>query len=666
MVSRNMPLVSVAIASVVAVTAGCSHSSKTDDEIPSDDQYQYVINRDNYADLVAEVFDVYVGEVYNRQLLQSRDALSAAAPATSSIDEDARVRQQTYDCVNGGSGSSLHTEYYQQGRTPYPNPQYRALSFTDCQQGTRTYQGNVEFTELGNILMKSAGFRIYGVDDGTEINFSGEATRQYPQHDHDNLGYETWRTDHAQLEFATGGQETQISDMTSYFARGYVLSSDGLRFNVGLYGNFTLRSSLTSGHSVDVSTSDSLSAGSDVSGYPATPVDWWFYHGQLMITGDDGSSLKLEPDVDEESGYSIKPTARDAIVTLQNGDDTLTFTVPWSQWSDNLQFDVMPSDSFGLEAADLTDSDTTALAFVNTPAASVINRDNYAGLIDKIFGIYTGSLYRASLAGLPGFVETGEPDFFSVNDDNYLGKTLLSESYRCANDYGAEHVFNPTRDYGDRGYGEWEFNRYNCVPSGFSFQGYAQVREWAAAGSTLASNELVITDPQGATLRFSGWIQHRWFGKYTYDQVWRTQDSEIAITPTDSLEPALDMSVTGMNTFYGWGNPSTSPYPPPAMLDGHFTVQGSWTGHQALQVQVLDSIRFTKAIKDDSDGAEPYAEAENYHPITGRLSVTAGDGSSLVLDVDTGDEATVNISITDHMGSTEFTDEWSTWANGFE
>ncbi len=58
--------------------------------------------------------------------------------------------------------------------------------------------------------------------------------------------------------------------------------------------------------------------------------------------------------------------------------------------------------------------------------------------------------------------------------------------------------------------------------------------------------------------------------------------------------------------------------------------------------------------------------AENYHPVTGRLLVTAGDGSSLELDVDTGDDGTVNIVISDHMGSSGFMEEWSTWANGFE
>ncbi|NND71960.1 MAG: hypothetical protein HKN43_10310 [Rhodothermales bacterium] len=664
MAPRNITLASVAIVSVMAVTMGCSDPSRTADGIPSDDQYQYVINSDNYVDLVAEVFDIYVGDVYNKPLLQSRNVLSAATPATSSFDEDARVRQRTYDCANGGSGSSLHTEYYQQGRTPYPNPQYRSLSFTDCQQGSRTYQGNVEFTEFGNILMESADLRIYGLDDGSEITFSGEAARQYPQHDYDNLESETWRTDHATIAFTTGGQETQISDMTSYFERGYVLSPGGLTYHIELYGDFTLRTSLTSGHAVDVSTTDSFSTGSDVSGYPATPVDWWFYHGQLMVTAEDGSSLKLEPAVDEE--YGNKPTTRDAIVTLQNGDNTLTFTVPWSQWSDNLQFDSIPSDPFGLEMTRLIESDMAALAIVNTSTVSVINRYNYADLIDKVFAIYTGSLYRASLAGWPNGVETGEPNLVSVNDNSYLGKILVSANYQCSNDFGAEHVFNPTSYYGDRGYAEWEFNRYNCGTSGFSFHGYAQQRQWSGAGSTLASRELLITDPQGATIRLSGWMQNRWFGKHTFNQVWRTQDSEIEITLTDQPGSAVDMSVTGMSTYYGWGSASYAPVPPVAMLDGHFTVQASWAGHETLQVQALDSIRLTKAINDNSDGEGPYAFAENYHPITGRLSVTAGDGSSLVLDVNTGDDSTVNIAITDHMGSTEFTDEWSTWANGFE
>ncbi len=33
--------------------------------------------------------------------------------------------------------------------------------------------------------------------------------------------------------------------------------------------------------------------------------------------------------------------------------------------------------------------------------------------------------------------------------------------------------------------------------------------------------------------------------------------------------------------------------------------------------------------------------------------------------VETGDDATVTVTITDHMGSIEFIDEWSKWADGY-
>ena len=107
MVLGYRPLFKVATVSVLVFMAACSRSNGSGDETPADDQNQYVINSDNYVGLIAEVLDIYVGDVYNKPLLHGHDVLGAIAPATSTFDEDELVRRQTYDCVNGGSASSM-------------------------------------------------------------------------------------------------------------------------------------------------------------------------------------------------------------------------------------------------------------------------------------------------------------------------------------------------------------------------------------------------------------------------------------------------------------------------------------------------------------------------------------------------------------------------------
>ena len=83
-----------------------------------------------------------------------------------------------------------------------------------------------------------------------------------------------------------------------------------------------------------------------------------------------------------------------------------------------------------------------------------------------------------------------------------------------------------------------------------------------------------------------------------------------------------------------------------------------------MRVQTLEAMRLTKTIYQDAGGEQYFADY--FHPVAGRLSLEASDGSSLLMSVETGDDATVNIKITDHIGNTEFIDEWSQWSEGFE
>ena len=180
----------------------------------------------------------------------------------------------------------------------------------------------------------------------------------------------------------------------------------------------------------------------------------------------------------------------------------------------------------------------------------------------------------------------------------------------------------------------------------------------------MASNGLKITDPQGATFQFAGWVQDRSFGTGAYYGIWRTKGSEIKVSSATQTEPVDTYSVTEMSTYFGRGYYTYERVPPVAYVDGIYTVQASWTGQQAVRVQTLDAIRLAKAIYYNAGGEQYYADY--FHPVTGRLSLEASDGSSLLMAVETGDDATVNITITDHIGNTEFIDEWSQWSEGFE
>lgn len=562
-----------------------------------------IINPANHAALLAQAFEVIVGDVYNKPLL----ALESVA-MNDSYGEAELVEQswlKIYDCQNDGTGTSKR-------RDGYPTQADFNMEFRNCQLDNTAYDGGMSGT--GNSI-ESSGFSITE-QGGLSVSFSGSAVHKEGSREPFTGGPRSWKATNVNLQTVLENESLMLSNATTVFAAGYH-HEDKHMFSATMRGEFGLQSSVTDNHLIQVTTPTLFEYKQE--GAPYAPlvstVDWNFEAGVMELSAPDGSSLRLNAATDDDNSVSITITAE--------GTST-EFTKPWSLWNSYFLYD---------DLAEPGPFDT------NVPSdAPVIRSDNYHVLLDIVFDVLTGTEHWETMLAVP-YSWQGNVTYEVNREQSWAYSTST-----CINggDAKTQHTI-----YG--WYREYAYSQFNdCLfdeNTGITYSGET-LRFTNLGGHGYDSTGISLSQLPNLELYFDGWIR-------TSSSL--TKNDNFAIRHTESLNLTIDtldtnpMVISDATIYFGKGW-----YPGAfrAQLGGGAVFESPDTnGHR---------IKFSTPIEFSHEVESPESN-NNWHFLDGLLTLVADDGSQLSLYAASDEEEGVYIKITNAQTSAEITQPWSTW-----
>ena len=268
---------------------------------------------------------------------------------------------------------------------------------------------------------------------------------------------------------------------------------------------------------------------------------------------------------------------------------------------------------------------------------STINRDNHSAILAEIFKVYTGRAFADRLKSIP--IQTDQFGFSNLSDDG-------TNEQSCDNGGTAT-----TRTIDDIRSFSTQFVYHNCHSSQVLLNGDYEYSE-DDEGTQRSSNGLSAEFDGGAVIEFSG------FADFSCCL------SSISYTSSDQLNynfasAAERFRITNATTYFSDGE-SFLTDTRIATMTGEFSIETPVSGSRPLDVVIETDFFF------ESDSGLTFEEAEllasNWTFSTGRMSVTAQDGSRLTLDAESGAADTASITIENVDGSESFDQPWSLWS----
>lgn len=281
--------------------------------------------------------------------------------------------------------------------------------------------------------------------------------------------------------------------------------------------------------------------------------------------------------------------------------------------------------TYGLTAIDRQGNRSITTELMETPTTTVINRDNYIDLLADALATFSGENFTGLLNDTTERIVNG-----------FLGEVFPEDpvfptTYACSN--GGTAFFENSA----------LFIRFtDCQIDDAVLDGdFSYVPSNAA---TVGSNGLSIATDPDTTLQFDGNVTVP--GRTFYQA---TEVNARLTDPTDSL------SLAGVNTQFSFthllrccvGSPNFI-----AEFDGSFDFISTATDDQPISAAAVTAFRY-------SEPRESHTDDWNYR--TGVLQLSAEDGSEVVLDADTGDDATVGIRLNSDAGVEDLIQPWSLW-----
>ncbi|WP_157736501.1 hypothetical protein [Granulosicoccus antarcticus] len=300
-----------------------------------------LINRDNHVELLSQAFSVYTGKVYGDTLPGIPQAFMESHPSTeievppATLNEGESAVLFQYACDNGGVLQNLDT-VYDFGDTT------RTFTWNDCLDDTVVRSGTLSSRE-NNVggYYRDLMFSSYNGDfvSGDTIVASGKfGSISDSNIDPSTIRIDRWTNQGVNYSFKNESTFLEVGNASTDTFYRWLDRTDDV-FIAELDGSFQLSSSLTEQHTVEVLTREKLFVNITLDGsfdfievrpsvpYPDVPA-WSFTSGEIQITADDGSSLRLNA----ESG----DTQTAQITLLQGGIELESFQQPWSLWRDVL------------------------------------------------------------------------------------------------------------------------------------------------------------------------------------------------------------------------------------------------------------------------------------------------------------------------------------------
>ncbi len=290
------------------------------------------INRDNYLEMLTQVFEIYMGTAYDERLPTNDMTRLITGGFTETRTPGEGVDYETidrlYTCHNGGTVnrtnyigispiiSNVYTinECQYQGEvvsgiwslTGYRSTSHANIELTDF---------SIEFASQGELLADGA-YRLFA-------GFYGYGGNPYDYTQH-------WRTEDLDYRLSYAEGTLVIENATTLGWYGYVGSTyvDDERFwNYGAHmnGEFDMNPTFQPESTIHVDTptefsEQRLDTYTDTPPYVTPPLPR-FSTGELLLTADDGSTLQLEADNDDASSTRI---------TIVNEAGEESFNLPWS------------------------------------------------------------------------------------------------------------------------------------------------------------------------------------------------------------------------------------------------------------------------------------------------------------------------------------------------
>ncbi|ASJ72419.1 hypothetical protein [Granulosicoccus antarcticus] len=252
----------------------------------------------------------------------------------------------------------------------------------------------------------------------------------------------------------------------------------------------------------------------------------------------------------------------------------------------------------------------------------VITTDNHVELVSNVLAIFSGKLYGDDILTAPDYTN---PAFEYWPEFSYATNELISEPLDIVCSNGGTVSLVPETEGVDTLL-FWNFGFENCQDGITMLDG--QISRGIYESIVIDSTGF-RRDDQTEVLQYSGYLSGRSL------EHWYTTDMNF------SLESA-NHSLIVKDSTAGFDFNSTT-------ISGQFTVQADWTGDDIIAVKVLETPSpFDTLSPDDNKG---------------KLELSAGPDNRLVLNADTGDVNTVDITITADGTTSTFTQPWSLWSD---
>lgn len=600
--------------SIVAVDDEGNRSLPAEIELRTEDGPPLpTINRANHASLLAEVFDIYSGALFEAPLLGLEPLAMDDSNGTATLEDHYWLK--SYDCENDGQADSRR-------RDGEPGDSNLSMHFEQCTLNGVLYDGDVEGSGL---VFNTNGLQIVTANDDA-LQLEGSASRSFGSLEPYGVT-PSWRLVDASVSITTADGTIKASRANTYFGAGYQ-HAETTRYLASLSGGLTLQSPLTGEQAIMVTTPEPLVATDFEVPFAAyrSAHDWYFDTGTLQLSAEDGSTLTLTPTTDAPENVTI---------TVAQGSYSASFQKPWSTWVPHLQLPPIIED-----APFATDLPATT---------SVIRMDNHEALITAALDVMKGTRYWSLMESVP--VRWTGDDYQDVD----LQDSWLYTGMGCDNGGSATTQFTIVGGFIEHAAASFDqclFNSDSIEPPydvvdirGVEYHG--AVQGWTSVGGhSVTSQDLTLTRSPDVDLHLAGWLQQSHsFTRNDGYQLRRTD--ELSVTASEPDGTVLE--VTNATVYWGGGWLGGGYR---ADLAGNAIFRSSQTNDRRIKISTPEAFRY-----DALDGNTAWTFP------SGRLQLLADDGSELILDAGAAEPGRVQITVNNNEGTANFEVDWTLWAD---
>ena len=280
-----------------------------------------------------------------------------------------------------------------------------------------------------------------------------------------------------------------------------------------------------------------------------------------------------------------------------------------------------------------------------------LNRDNHVEVLAHVFDVISGRALTPSIIDIPTnpelyatFVSEFVPQSDFPEGDNRVGS-----NYSCNNGGTVTQIF--LEDTGNT-FRELSFD--NCLAGNLVLNGDMNAASPARTARHYRSMSISFADNMQTTIDVSGSVDTD-TSRSLFDEYITRSTMEFDYRRT-SVDGVLAVSNSQTDFWYGPHVVSSSF---DAFLEAGFELESTAFSGKSVTVETLQAFSFATAEMLTEDAINTIGSSWNFS--TGQIRITTDDGSSLLLDANTGDDTTVSITLDNDSGEEVFQQPWSLW-----